>query len=234
LQNCDVAQQSIVHIVQSPQKNSQNKDETEDDHAEGILKALEKEPESLTRIDLSTSILPSLSAGLAVILDTTKTSVSLPSEKSGTSGYNSFYVFCKNLCQAVKPGKLRVRCNVCKQGTLTLARGPSCWEDVLIPNRIRGVCQSQRCNGNIAEVYFKCGAHPTTDSETSVALNLVTTNSRCITCITCTDIRSPVLVFQCVHRHVICLDCFHLYCVTMLNDRQFIHDPELGYSLPCV
>uniref|UniRef100_A0A8C5TNS3 RING/Ubox-like zinc-binding domain-containing protein n=1 Tax=Malurus cyaneus samueli TaxID=2593467 RepID=A0A8C5TNS3_9PASS len=82
--------------------------------------------------------------------------------------------------------------------------------------------------------YFKCGAHPTTDSETSVALNLVTTNSRCITCITCTDIRSPVLVFQCVHRHVICLDCFHLYCVTMLNDRQFIHDPELGYSLPCV
>lgn len=46
--------------------------------------------------------------------------------------------------------------------------------------------------------------------------------------------RSPVLVFQCVHRHVICLDCFHLYCVTMLNDRQFIHDPELGYSLPCV
>lgn len=46
--------------------------------------------------------------------------------------------------------------------------------------------------------------------------------------------RSPVLVFQCMHRHVICLDCFHLYCVTMLNDRQFIYDPDLGYSLPCV
>ncbi|ELW63280.1 E3 ubiquitin-protein ligase parkin [Tupaia chinensis] len=45
---------------------------------------------------------------------------------------------------------------------------------------------------------------------------------------------SPVLVFQCNHRHVICLDCFHLYCVTRLNDRQFVHDPELGYSLPCV
>ncbi|XP_074000757.1 E3 ubiquitin-protein ligase parkin [Numenius arquata] len=234
LQNCDLGQQSIVHIVQSPQKSSQNKDETEDNHAGGILKALEREPESLTRVDLSTSILPSLSAGLAVILDTTKNSISLPSEKSGVATYNSFYVFCKNFCQAVKPGKLRVRCIECKQGTLTLARGPSCWDDVLIPNRIRGVCQSQRCNGNIAEFYFKCGAHPTTDSETSVALNLVTANSRSITCITCTDIRSPVLVFQCVHRHVICLDCFHLYCVTMLNDRQFIHDLELGYSLPCV
>lgn len=46
--------------------------------------------------------------------------------------------------------------------------------------------------------------------------------------------RSPVLVFQCNHRHVICLDCFYLYCVTRLNDRQFIHDPQLGYSLPCV
>ncbi|XP_032537289.1 E3 ubiquitin-protein ligase parkin isoform X1 [Chiroxiphia lanceolata] len=234
LQKCDLAQQSIVHIVQSPQKNSQNKEGTENNCVGGVLKPLEREPESLTRIDLSTSILPSLSEGLAVILDPGKSSVSLPSEKLGAASYNSFYVFCKNFCQAVKPGKLRVRCNVCKQGTLTLARGPSCWDDVLIPNRIRGVCQSQGCNGNVAEFYFKCGAHPTTDSETSVALNLITINSRCITCITCTDIRSPVLVFQCVHRHVICLDCFHLYCVTMLNDRQFIHDPELGYSLPCV
>ncbi|NWQ69224.1 PRKN ligase, partial [Neopipo cinnamomea] len=185
LQKCDLAQQSIVHIVQSPQ----NKEGTEDNCVGGILKALERESESLTRIDLSTSILPSLSEGLAVILDPGKNSVSLPSEKLGAASYNSFYVFCKNFCQAVKPGKLRVRCNVCKQGTLTLARGPSCWDDVLIRSRIRGVCQSQGCNGNVAEFYFKCGAHPTTDSETSVALNLVTTNSRCITCITCTDIR---------------------------------------------
>uniref|UniRef100_A0A8V0XXB0 E3 ubiquitin-protein ligase parkin n=1 Tax=Gallus gallus TaxID=9031 RepID=A0A8V0XXB0_CHICK len=233
LQNCDLVQQSIVHIVQNLQKNS-DKDETEDNHAGGILKTLERVPESLTRIDLSSSILPSLSAGLAVILDTKEPNISPPSEKSGAASYNSFYVFCKNFCQAVKPGKLRVRCNECKQGTLTLARGPSCWDDVLIPNRITGVCQSPDCSGNVAEFYFKCGAHPTTDSETSVALNLVTTNSRGITCITCTDIRSPVLVFQCMHRHVICLDCFHLYCVTMLNDRQFIYDPDLGYSLPCV
>uniref|UniRef100_A0A452U5B9 RING/Ubox-like zinc-binding domain-containing protein n=1 Tax=Ursus maritimus TaxID=29073 RepID=A0A452U5B9_URSMA len=84
------------------------------------------------------------------------------------------------------------------------------------------------------EFFFKCGAHPTSDKETSVALNLITTNSRDITCITCTDIRSPVLVFPCNHRHVICLDCFYLYCVTRLNDRQFIHDPQFGYSLPCV
>nr|XP_008527884.1 PREDICTED: E3 ubiquitin-protein ligase parkin-like [Equus przewalskii] len=115
-----------------------------------------------------------------------------------------------------------------------MAKGPSCWEDVLIPNRMSGECQSPNCPGTRAEFFFKCGAHPTADKETSVALNLITTNSRDITCITCTDIRSPVLVFQCNYRHVMCLDCFHLYCVTRLNDRQFVHDPELGYSLPCV
>ncbi|XP_065446454.1 E3 ubiquitin-protein ligase parkin isoform X1 [Chrysemys picta bellii] len=242
LQNCDLAQQSIVHIVQSPLDSGQKRTDVETANAGGILGGMEKEPESLTRVDLSTSILPSYSAGLAVILDTTDNSISLPSDKSGAASYNSFYVFCKSFCQTVKPGKLRVRCSTCKEGTLTLTRvrcrfkdvGPSCWEDVLMPNRIAGTCQSRNCRGDIAEFYFKCGAHPTSDSETSVALNLITTNSQHITCITCTDIRSPVLVFQCLHRHVICLDCFHLYCVTMLNDRKFIHDPVLGYSLPCV
>jgi len=127
-----------------------------------------------------------------------------------------------------------VQCSTCQQATLTLAQGPSCWDDVLIPNRMTGECQSANCPGTTAEFFFKCGAHPTSDKETSVALNLITTNSRDVTCVTCTDVRSPVLVFQCNHRHVICLDCFYLYCVTRLNDRQFIHDPQLGYSLPCV
>ncbi|XP_074920194.1 E3 ubiquitin-protein ligase parkin isoform X3 [Chelonoidis abingdonii] len=234
LQNSDLAQQSIVHIVQSPLDSGQERTDVETANAGGILGGMEKEPESLTRLDLSASVLPSYSAGLAVILDTTDNSSSTPSDKPGAASYNSFYVFCKSFCQAVKPGKLRVRCSTCKEGTLTLIRGPSCWEDVLIPNRIAGTCRSRNCHGDIAEFYFKCGAHPTSDSETSVALNLITTNSQHITCITCTDIRSPVLVFQCLHRHVICLDCFHLYCVTMLNDRKFIHDPVLGYSLPCV
>lgn len=49
----------------------------------------------------------------------------------------------------------------------------------------------------------------------------------------CVSSRTPVLVFQCAERHVICLDCFHLYCVTRLNERQFIQEPLVGYSLPC-
>lgn len=77
-QNCDLAQQSIVHIVQSPNEDVQKR-------AKGGHIPLEREPKSLTRVDLSTSILPSYSMGLAVILDTADDSLPLPSDKSGNS-----------------------------------------------------------------------------------------------------------------------------------------------------
>lgn len=47
------------------------------------------------------------------------------------------------------------------------------------------------------------------------------------------SLRDVVLVFQCSDRHVICLDCFHRYCQTRLNERQFIYQSLIGYSLPC-
>ncbi|KAL2792879.1 E3 ubiquitin-protein ligase parkin isoform 2 [Daubentonia madagascariensis] len=207
VQNCDLDQQSIVHIVQRPWRKGQETNATGRDSSRSAGGS-GREPQSLTRVDLSGSLLPADSVGLAVILNTDSRSDAPPPAGSpaGRPVYNSFYVYCKSPCQRVQPGKLRVQCNICKQATLTLAQ----------------------------EFFFKCGAHPTSNKETSVALNLITTNSRDITCITCTDVRSPVLVFQCNYRHVICLDCFHLYCVTRLNDRQFVHDPQLGYTLPCV
>uniref|UniRef100_A0A7M4G2Q1 Ubiquitin-like domain-containing protein n=1 Tax=Crocodylus porosus TaxID=8502 RepID=A0A7M4G2Q1_CROPO len=75
LQNCDLAQQSIVHIVQSPNEDVQKR-------AKAGHIPLEREPKSLTCVDLSTSILPSYSAGLAVILDTADNGLPLPSDKS--------------------------------------------------------------------------------------------------------------------------------------------------------
>ncbi|KAF6115673.1 parkin RBR E3 ubiquitin protein ligase [Phyllostomus discolor] len=236
LQGCDLDQQSIVHVVLRPAREGQ-----EMTSAPGggrpwsAAGASRREPESLTRVDFSGSVLPTDSEGLAAILVEDRETIAPPAGRpAGRPAYNSFYVYCKGPCGGVQPGKLRVRCGTCRQATLTLAQGPSCWEDVLIPDRMRGECQSPGCPGTRAEFFFKCAAHPTSDQETSVALNLITTNSRNITCITCADVRSPVLVFQCHSRHVICLDCFHLYCVTRLNDRQFVHDPQLGYSLPCV
>ncbi|XP_033259809.1 E3 ubiquitin-protein ligase parkin isoform X3 [Orcinus orca] len=235
VRSCDLDQQSIVHIVLRPQRKVPERSTAGRDSPQNTAGGSEREPESLTRVDLSSSVLPADSVGLAVILKDDNENGGPPAGRpAGRPTYNSFFVYCKGPCQGVQPGKLRVRCSTCQQATLTLAQGPSRWEDVLIPNQMSGECQSPNCPGTRAEFFFKCGAHPTSDKETSVALNLITTNSRDITCITCMDIRSPVLVFQCNYRHVICLDCFHLYCVTRLNDRQFVHDPQLGYSLPCV
>nr|XP_058939495.1 E3 ubiquitin-protein ligase parkin isoform X6 [Kogia breviceps] len=206
VRSCDLDQQSIVHIVLRPQRKVPERKAAGGESPQDAEGGPEREPESLTRVDLSSSVLPADSVGLAVILKDDNEDGGPPAERPGRPTYHSFYVYCKGPCQGVQPGKLRVRCSTCQQATLTLAQ----------------------------EFFFKCGAHPTSDKETSVALNLITTNSRDITCITCMDVRSPVLVFQCNYRHVICLDCFHLYCVTRLNDRQFVHDPQLGYSLPCV
>lgn len=156
----------------------------------------------------------------------------MPAVPRGVQSCNSFFVYCKS-CKSINPGKLRVRCRGCKQTTLTLSRGPSCWDDVLLPARIHGVCQSDGCHSNEAEFYMKCASHPTSEEDLSVALDLLMTNTRDVPCIACTDVMKVVLVFQCSERHVICLDCFREYSQTRLSERQFVQDPNIGYSLPC-
>lgn len=228
LQGCDLPEQSTVHVVLPPPDSARR--------SELVLQhRLGRGVNSLTRLDLSASRLPTTSTGLAVILEDTDehSAREHTEERTEPQPHSSFYVYCKSTCRAIQPGKLRVRCRACKQGTLTLSRGPSCWDDVLLPERIHGVCQSEGCHGRVAEFYLKCATHPTSDDDTSVALDLVMPNVRAVPCIACTDIMTPVLVSQCPDRHVICLDCFHMYCVTRLNERQFIHHPLIGYSLPC-
>uniref|UniRef100_A0A3Q1KDD9 E3 ubiquitin-protein ligase parkin n=1 Tax=Anabas testudineus TaxID=64144 RepID=A0A3Q1KDD9_ANATE len=225
LQSCDVPEQSTVHVVLPTSGSSSSSRMLL--LQERLSRGGGVDQDSLTRLDLTSSRLPSTSTGLAVILDVGK--------RAGCScvrNCSNFFVYCKN-CSSVQPGKLRVRCRSCKQTTLTLNRGPSCWEDVLVPGRIHGVCQSVGCHGNGAEFFMKCASHPTSDNDLSVALDLIVTNSRDVPCIACTDIMDVVLVFQCLDRHVICLDCFRRYCQTRLNERRFVHHLLVGYSLPC-
>ena len=61
-----------------------------------------------------------------------------------------FFVYCKNPCKELKPGKLRVRCADCKQSTLILEQEPGSWDDVLQPKKIRGRCQNRSCHGRFA------------------------------------------------------------------------------------
>uniref|UniRef100_A0A3Q3J9H1 E3 ubiquitin-protein ligase parkin n=1 Tax=Monopterus albus TaxID=43700 RepID=A0A3Q3J9H1_MONAL len=135
--------------------------------------------------------------------------------------------------QGVQPENLRVLFAGRELPHTATLQGPSCWDDVLLPGRIHGVCQSDSCHGNEAQFFMKCASHPTTDNDPSVALDLIMSNTRDVPCIACTDVMDVVLVFQCPKRHVICLDCFRRYCETRLNERQFVHHPEIGYSLPC-
>ncbi|KFO22878.1 E3 ubiquitin-protein ligase parkin [Fukomys damarensis] len=68
--NCDLEQQSIVHIVQKPGRKDQEKNPPGGDKTRNTLGASSRETKSLTRMDLSSSVLPADSVGLAVILDT--------------------------------------------------------------------------------------------------------------------------------------------------------------------
>ncbi|XP_027132444.1 E3 ubiquitin-protein ligase parkin-like, partial [Larimichthys crocea] len=197
LQSCDLPEQSTIHVVLPPSGSScllllQ----------ERLAKGGQEEQGRLTRLDLSSSRLPSTSSGLAVILkgsdggrgdgeeqgggeEVTEEAQAAPLK--GVRTRNTFFVHCKS-CSSVQPGKLRVRCRRCRQTTLTLSRGPSCWDDVLLRGRIHGVCQSDGCQGNEAEFYMKCASHPTSDDDHSVALDLIMTNSRDVPCIACTDV----------------------------------------------
>ncbi|KAI3363553.1 hypothetical protein L3Q82_012176, partial [Scortum barcoo] len=232
LQGCDLPEQSTVHVVLPPSGSSASHLLLLQDR---LARGIEEDTNSLTRLNLSSSRLPSTSTGLAVILEGGDGGGEGEGggdgggeqgegggveelQATGVKGVrtcSTFFVYCKR-CRSVQPGKLRVRCCSCKQTTLTLSRGPSCWDDVLIRGRIHGLCQSDGCHGNEAvrgrEFFMKCASHPTSDDDLFLDL---------------------VLVFQCSERHVICLDCFRRYCQTRLNERQFVHHPVIGYTLPC-
>ncbi|XP_013882826.1 E3 ubiquitin-protein ligase parkin [Austrofundulus limnaeus] len=249
LQGCDLTEQSTIHVVLPPPGSASSQLLL---LQERLSRSREEAQDRLTRLDLSSSRLPTTSSGLAVILEGTEgggvgggggggggsneeraqiAEQEITIQK-GVSLCSTFFVYCKR-CTSIQPGKLRVRCRSCRQATLTLSRGPSCWDDVLLPGQIHGICQADGCPGNEAEFYLKCASHPTTEDDVSVTLDLIVTNIRRVPCIGCTDIMDVVLVFQCPQRHVICLSCFQRYCQTRLNERQFVQHPVIGYSLPC-
>lgn len=154
--------------------------------------------------------------------------------ESGTSHPYQFYVYCKK-CTALQPGKLRVVCGKCLQGNIILHQEPGSFDDVLRPGRIQGECQNCRSQQE-AKFYFKCTRdHGDLDELQGqcAVLRHIKPNRRLTECITCTDVKHPVLVFPCAKKHVLCVDCFVSYCIIQLNERRFVEDPEAGYSITC-
>lgn len=101
--------------------------------------------------------------------------------------------YCKKLCR----GKLRVRCSICSSCAFTVYADPECWDDVLKPSRIRGLCESNDTNpctenGNLpfAEFYFKCSEHSLgLEDDFAVPLKLIRINEQNVPCLACMDVR---------------------------------------------
>lgn len=152
----------------------------------------------------------------------------------------SFFVHCSQ-CNELCTGKLRVRCSICRGGAFTVYKDPECWDDVLKAHRIPGICETNeipctRDNHELpfADFFFKCAKHTTSgEKDFAVPLNLIKSNIKQISCLACTDICDPVLVFPCQAGHVTCLDCFRHYCLSRLMERQFVSHEDHGYTLPC-
>lgn len=66
---------------------------------------------------------------------------------------------------------------------------PTCWDDVLIPGRVTGLCQAEECDGNIAEFFFKCAKHRSSPNDWAVPLYLIKNNFKEVPCIACTGVR---------------------------------------------
>ncbi|XP_063402975.1 E3 ubiquitin-protein ligase parkin-like isoform X2 [Mytilus trossulus] len=145
-----------------------------------------------------------------------------------------FFVYCKEQCQSLCPGKLRVKCGNCCEGHIVLQREPENFDDVMKSGMLQCECKSEGCQGNLqsAQFYFKCASH-SSEFDTAPVLRHIRPNKKNIECLTCSTVSSPLLVFPCDKSHVMCIECFRSYGIVRLNDRMFIEDVNHGYSLPC-
>lgn len=226
MRECDLGQQSVLHAVKSrpiskrslnvPTNSSIAEDPNEDHDVPRPL------AQTLTDLQFPDSV------------------GDKNTENDGESMKTRFFIYCSQ-CNDLRPGKLRVRCSLCKGGAFTVYKDPEGWDDVLKPSRIPGLCETNeisctRENGELpfAEFYFKCATHTSMgESDFSAPLNLIKRNIKQIPCLSCTDVCDPILVFPCDAGHVTCLDCFRRYCLSRLMERQFIFSDDAGYTLPC-
>lgn len=220
LDACDLGSQSILHAVRILARSPlpvQEASRTEDDHPPAEVGG-GGAPLCESLIDLQLS--GEERAALA------------PDQRESRRAH--FYVWCNSPCNSLQTGKLRVRCGRCQEGAIVLERDPCDWDDVLRPDRISGSCASPSCNCvTSVQFYFKCGNKAHVGSDPAPPLYLIKSNIRDVPCLACGDVCDPVVVLECGDRHVICTSCFADYARSRLNERQFVLDPNLGYTLPC-
>lgn len=254
---CDLGQRSVLHAVRSRQPTVPSlggksvvlstphiiEEEEPDDDDGHVAAAASTSSSSLSTAAVASKPLASTLVDLQLV-DLERLNISATELERKRA---HFFVHCSQ-CRRLCAGKLRVRCAVCRSGAFTVCRDPECWDDVLRPHRIRGLCEGNadgvaacvdaEANGGgppCAEFYFKCAEHESGgESDFSAPLSLIKRNIRDVPCLACTDVCDTVLVFGCRPAgHVTCLPCFRRYCESRLMERQFVHDAVAGYTLAC-
>lgn len=165
-----------------------------------------------------------------------KLTISDSNASSSSNSKSYFTVYCSS-CKSVQFGRIRVRCVECKDSAVILTKDPTSWQDVLGTRCITGKCfNSQKPCSQLdsvyVEFYFKCSAC-TIDNSHCVPLHQVRMNSRVVACLSCQDVSERIFLFDCSARHSLCLECFTSYCLSKINERQFILDGSIGYTLQC-
>ena len=224
---CDLGRGSVLHAIQ-------------------VEAQIRERKESLRPADGDQAGLPLNEALLDLQLSEEEKREEMALEDPGVRKKAHFYVYCSLEGHGMREGKLRVRCATCKDGAVLVEKDPCDWDDVLLRERIRGLCHNRDCSKSEREdegvpvwieFYFKCASDHETASENAddtPALYLVKSNIHDVPCLACMDTNSdPVVVFECEDRHVICIECFQSYCKSRLNERQYVLDDALGYTLPC-
>ncbi|ODN04682.1 E3 ubiquitin-protein ligase parkin [Orchesella cincta] len=243
LETSDVGQQSYLHAVRvrlqlkvpEPNENevsvananSMVEQKQQDEQAENLV------VQSCTRTFVTT--------GPEMNLSVTNTSFEKTLEEAQASDNppvpvntrSDFFVYCST-CDDLKEGKLRVRCAQCLSGAFTVSRHPQGWDDVLNPKQIEGTCEDEACDCQYAGFYFKCASHVTAgEDDSSPPLQQVKRNEDSVPCLACGDAKDISFVFTCENAHSTCVDCFKQYALTKINQRDYVQDSVIGYTLGC-
>ena len=216
LESCDLGNQSVLHAVKVLRKPAAH---------------LDIEAGILEDDDIQEDILPVYDHGAAPLASTlVDLQLEGDARKAKEAQRAHFFCWC-SLQDDLSQAKLRVRCGECGEGAVVLHSDPSCWEDVLLPTRLFATCASCQAASVPAAFFFRCGCGAHKAGETAVPLHLINSNLEEMPCLACTEVEEPVVVFSC--RHITCVPCFADYCRSKMGERQFVLDPDLGYTLPC-
>uniref|UniRef100_A0A915D427 RBR-type E3 ubiquitin transferase n=1 Tax=Ditylenchus dipsaci TaxID=166011 RepID=A0A915D427_9BILA len=130
-------------------------------------------------------------------------------DDSSFKEHSSFHVFCKKE-GLLQKGKLRAY--------------STCWDDLLISNRIKADCKGCDCMATPVRFSFKC-------IEYATPLSHIKRNTKRCECVICGDFGQLCVSLDCAHNT--CIDCFTAYCQQVHDQSNMVYKKSVGFTVPC-